>query len=185
MYIRVEDVSVNYQQGGSTFEALKNVSLSIERGEFICLLGPSGCGKSTLLNLLAGFEKPARGRVFIGERQVTAPSPKYLTIFQNYGLFPWRSVLHNVELGLEAKKMNRKERRQQALKYLDMVGLVQAKDKKPCQLSGGMQQRVAIARAYGRTVWRTGRNHAHEAAGRYFANLQGRGQDYRVCHARH
>lgn len=146
MYIRVEDVSVNYQQGGSTFEALKNVSLSIERGEFICLLGPSGCGKSTLLNLLAGFEKPARGRVFIGERQVTAPSPKYLTIFQNYGLFPWRSVLHNVELGLEAKKMNRKERRQQALKYLDMVGLVQAKDKKPCQLSGGMQQRVAIAR---------------------------------------
>ncbi|MDE7321695.1 MAG: ABC transporter ATP-binding protein [Lachnospiraceae bacterium] len=147
MYINVKDVSVYYTQGGGTFEALKNVSLSINQGEFVCLLGPSGCGKSTLLNLLAGFEKPTKGEILIGEKQVTAPAPKYLTIFQNYGLFPWRTVLHNVELGLEAKGMRRQARRQQALKYLEMVGLAQAKDKKPCQLSGGMQQRVAIARA--------------------------------------
>lgn len=147
MYIEVKDVSVSFPQGGGTFEALKEVSLSIERGEFVCLLGPSGCGKSTLLNLLAGFEKPSKGRILIGGNPVTAPSPKYLTIFQNYGLFPWRTVLHNVELGLEAGGMKKDERERRALKYLDMVGLAEAKGKRPSQLSGGMQQRVAIARA--------------------------------------
>lgn len=147
MYIDVKDVSVGFSQGGGIFEALKDVSLSIGQGEFICLLGPSGCGKSTLLNLLAGFEKPSQGGILIGGEPVTAPSPKYLTIFQNYGLFPWRTVLHNVELGLEARGTKKQERQKQAMKYLEMVGLAQAKDKKPAQLSGGMQQRVAIARA--------------------------------------
>lgn len=147
MYIDVKDVSVGFSQGGGIFEALKDVSLSIGQGEFICLLGPSGCGKSTLLNLLAGFEKPSQGEILIGGEPVTAPSPKYLTIFQNYGLFPWRTVLHNVELGLEARGTKKQERQKQAMKYLEMVGLAQAKDKKPAQLSGGMQQRVAIARA--------------------------------------
>ncbi|MDE7477394.1 MAG: ABC transporter ATP-binding protein [Lachnospiraceae bacterium] len=147
MYIDVKDVSVSFPQGGGTFEALKEVSLSIEKGEFICLLGPSGCGKSTLMNLLAGFEKPSKGEILIDGKKVTGPSSKYLTIFQNYGLFPWRTVLHNVELGLEAAGMKKEERAKQALKYLEMVGLDQARDKRPGQLSGGMQQRVAIARA--------------------------------------
>ena len=87
--------------GGKDVVVLDNVSLDIEKGEFVCLLGPSGCGKSTLLNVLAGFEKLESGSVRIDGAEVVSPSPKRITIFQNYGLLPWRNVLKNVELGLE------------------------------------------------------------------------------------
>lgn len=147
MYIEVKDVSVSFSQAGKNFQALEDVSLSVQRGEFICLLGASGCGKSTLLNLMAGFIKPENGEIVIDGVAVTEPSPKYLTIFQNYGLFPWRTVRHNVELGLENSGIKKEERRERAFQYLQMVGLSEAADKRPYQLSGGMQQRVAIARA--------------------------------------
>lgn len=147
MYIEVKNVSKTFTQAGSVFTALKDVSLEIEKGEFICLLGPSGCGKSTLLSLLAGFDRPDIGSIEIQGSEVIKPSPKYLTIFQNYGLLPWRTVYHNVAFGLEKKKLEKSRKQAQILKYLELVGLKDAAEKRPYQLSGGMQQRVAIARA--------------------------------------
>ena len=146
MYIEVNDACKNYVQDGREFTALDHVSLDIEKGEFICLLGPSGCGKSTLLNALAGFEKVNSGSVKIDGKEVTAPSINNITIFQNYGLLPWRNVLKNVELGLESKKVPKEEREKTAKKYLDLVGLSGYEERHPKQLSGGQQQRVAIAR---------------------------------------
>ena len=146
MYIEVKDACKNYVQDGKTFTALDNVSLDIEKGEFICLLGPSGCGKSTLLNALAGFEKVNSGSVKIDGKDVTSPSINNITIFQNYGLLPWRNVQKNVELGLESKKVPKAERAETAKKYLELVGLSGYEKRYPRQLSGGQQQRVAIAR---------------------------------------
>ena len=92
-YIKVEDVSRHFVRAdGSSFQALDHVNLEVKQGEFICLLGPSGCGKSTLLNILAGFEKNSQGKVYIDGQEIQKPSPKYVTIFQNYGLLPWRTV---------------------------------------------------------------------------------------------
>ena len=147
MYIDVENLSVSFQEKDRTQTVLDQVSLGIEKGEFICLLGPSGCGKSTLLNVIAGFLKPTQGSVKIDGKEVLKPSIQYVTIFQNYGLLPWRTVLKNVELGLETKKIPKRDRETIAKKYIDMVGLSQQEHKRPAQLSGGMQQRVAIARA--------------------------------------
>lgn len=146
MYIEVKDTCKNFVQDGKEFTALDHVSLDIDKGEFICLLGPSGCGKSTLLNALAGFEKVSSGSVKIDGKEVTAPSINNITIFQNYGLLPWRNVLKNVELGLESKRIGKEERRKTAQKYLELVGLSGFKKRYPKQLSGGQQQRVAIAR---------------------------------------
>ena len=146
MYIEVKNASKKYKQGGKDVVVLDSVSLDIEKGEFICLLGPSGCGKSTLLNVLAGFEKLESGSVTIEGAHVTAPSPKRITIFQNYGLLPWRSVLKNVQLGLEPQKLDRAEKIRIAQKYIDLVGLTGLEKQHPRQLSGGQQQRVSIAR---------------------------------------
>ena len=146
MYIEVKDACKKFVQDGKEFTALDHVSLDIEKGEFICLLGPSGCGKSTLLNALAGFEKVSSGSVRIDGREVTEPSIDNITIFQNYGLLPWRNVLKNVELGLESKKVPKEEREKTAKKYLGLVGLSGYEKRYPKQLSGGQQQRVAIAR---------------------------------------
>ncbi|MBP2652132.1 MAG: ABC-type nitrate/sulfonate/bicarbonate transport system, ATPase component [Firmicutes bacterium] len=147
MYIEVKNVSREYTQKGTTFKALDKVNLNIARGEFICLLGPSGCGKTTLLNSLAGFEQVTEGSIKIDGAEVKEPSIKNVTIFQNYGLLPWRTVQKNVELGLESKGMAKQEIQDIADKYIDIVGLTAFKKHHPYQLSGGMQQRVAIARA--------------------------------------
>lgn len=146
MYIEVKNACKKFIQNGREFIALDHVSLDIEQGEFICLLGPSGCGKSTLLNVLAGFEKLNSGSVKIDGKDVTAPSISNVTIFQNYGLLPWRNVRKNVELGLESKKISRTERDKIAEKYIKLVGLTGFEKRYPRQLSGGQQQRVSIAR---------------------------------------
>lgn len=146
-YIDIQNVSRTYQKQDQTFRALDRVNLKIDRGEFICLLGPSGCGKSTLLNILAGFDKVSDGSITIGGAPVTKPSVKHVTIFQNYGLLPWRTVEQNVELGLESLSVPADKRQQTAHKYLDLVGLRDFAQSHPAELSGGMQQRVAIARA--------------------------------------
>lgn len=147
MYIEVNNLFKSFKQKNEDFIALQNISLEVEKGEFICLLGPSGCGKSTLLNIVAGFEKPDSGTVTIDGQEVKAPSAKYVTIFQNYGLLHWRTVLKNVELGLEPIEKSSIVRRKVAQKYIELVGLEKFEKAHPNQLSGGMQQRVAIARA--------------------------------------
>lgn len=147
-FITIKGISKSYPRKDKTESlALDKVDLSIRQGEFICLLGPSGCGKTTLLNLIAGFNKPTTGQIHIDGELVNKPSIDRITIFQNYGLLPWRSVLKNVELGLEAKKVSKEERRAIAEEYLSLVGLSNFSKHHPSELSGGMQQRVAIARA--------------------------------------
>lgn len=152
MYIEIQDATKIYEKPGGfrsskeTFTALDHISLQIEKGEFICLLGPSGCGKTTLMNSIAGFETLTEGSITIGGQKVKEPSEKYVTIFQNYGLLPWRTVEKNVELGLETLKIPKQERKQIAMKYLQLVGLEDFAKRHPAQLSGGQQQRVAIAR---------------------------------------
>ena len=145
--IDVSNVTISFEEENQTHVILDDVSLNIEKGEFICLLGPSGCGKSTLLNAMAGFLKPTSGEIKIENQIVQKPSMKYVTIFQNYGLLPWRTVQKNVELGLETQKYSKEKKAQIASHYLKMVGLEHAAKKRPAQLSGGQQQRVAIARA--------------------------------------
>jgi NitT/TauT family transport system ATP-binding protein len=148
MFISIEGVSKTYElKDKSSSTALEKVNLSIEEGKFICLLGPSGCGKTTLLNMIAGFDRPSTGAIKINGNNVIQPSIDRIAIFQNFGLLPWRTVIKNVELGLESKGFNENKRREIAEEYLKLVGLLDYKKHHPNQLSGGMQQRIAIARA--------------------------------------
>lgn len=133
--------------GGEEMTALQRLDLEIGVGEFICLVGPSGCGKTTLINLMAGFEQPSAGTITIDGRPVTGPDPDHIMIFQDYGLYPWRTVLGNVLFALESRGIGKKEAQERAAGYLDMVGLSSFLRSFPHQLSGGMKQRVAIARA--------------------------------------
>jgi len=146
--IRIERASRRYRdRAGGVLDALVEVTLEIEPGEFVCLLGSSGCGKTTLLNLVAGFDLPTSGRVLVDGREVAGPDPSRMCIFQGYALYPWRSVLGNVEYGLEVGGVPRARRRGIAEEYLRLVGLEGFSGHHPHQLSGGMQQRVALARA--------------------------------------
>ncbi len=144
--IRIEHVTKEYASNGRKLKAVDDISFDIKDSEFICIVGPSGCGKSTLLRMIAGLEPVTSGEISMGDRKVTAPSPKIGFVFQEYTLFPWRTVEKNVEFGLELKKLPPAELEQTASKYLDMVGLSKFKDSYPHQLSGGMRQRTAIAR---------------------------------------
>ena len=130
-------------------EVLKNVNLTVQAGEFICVIGHSGCGKSTLLNTLSGFEKPSSGEVLVGGEAVESPGPDRMVVFQNYALLPWKTALNNVALGLYATRdtEQKKELLKEAQEMLETVGLGDAFNRHPGELSGGMRQRVAIARA--------------------------------------
>ena len=134
MYIDIKDVSVEYKQEKTSFLALDHINLSINQGEFICLLGPSGCGKTTLLNAIAGFEKVTSGTITIDGTPVTKPDTRYVTIFQNYGLLPWRSVEKNVALPLETKGLSKQEQDERIKRYLELVGLSEYKERHPYQL---------------------------------------------------
>ena len=127
---------------------LKGLSLTIERGEFFCLLGPSGCGKTTVLNLLAGFEQPTAGAVRVDGRPVMAPGVERTVVFQgDDSLYTWLTAVENVEFGLRLAGVDAGPRRATAERYLDLVGLHGQGHKYPSQLSGGMKQRIQIARA--------------------------------------
>lgn len=132
---------------GDEQTAVSRLDLEIQAGEFVCLVGPSGCGKTTLINLMAGFERPSSGSVVIDGAPVTAPDPDHIMIFQDYGLYPWRTVLGNVLFGLQARGVPPVLAREKALAALELVGLQRSIDKHPHELSGGMKQRVSIARA--------------------------------------
>lgn len=132
---------------GEAVIALAPVNLEIATGEFVCLVGPSGCGKTTLINLMAGFETTSAGTVTIDGRPVRGTDPDHIMIFQEYGLYPWRTVLGNVLFALEAKGIKGGAALEKAREYIELVGLTKFIDSFPHQLSGGMKQRVAIARA--------------------------------------
>ena len=143
--VSIDHVSFGY---GKT-AVLDDVSLDVERGEFFAFLGPSGSGKTTLLRLIAGFGTPAKGRILIGERDVTALpawSRNVGMVFQSYALWPHMTVAKNVAFGLERRKFSRGEITKKVRSALDMVGLLPLADRRPAQLSGGQQQRVALAR---------------------------------------
>ena len=147
MSINIKNVTKEFTNSGVKQKVLDNISLNIEDGVFVCLLGKSGCGKSTLLNMIAGFDTAYDGHILIDGEKVEKPRIDRVTIFQNYGLLPWRNVLKNVELGLETLKIPKKDRENIAMKYLKLVGLEKYKNHKVSELSGGMQQRTSIARA--------------------------------------
>lgn len=127
--------------------ALAPVTLSIMRGQFVVLLGPSGCGKSTLLRMIAGLDLPTQGIVRVAGKAVSGPGWERGMMFQDYALFPWRTVMQNVVFGLEARKVDRTERQRIGQELIELVGLNGFEDSHPNQLSGGMQQRVSLARA--------------------------------------
>jgi NitT/TauT family transport system ATP-binding protein len=129
------------------FVALYNISLAIRKNEFVSLLGPSGCGKTTLIRIIAGLIPADRGEVIVNGQKVSAPGRDRCMVFQQFGLLPWRTVLSNVEFGLEIEGVPKEERRRAAEKYLELVGLRGFEEYYPHQISGGMQQRVGIARA--------------------------------------
>ena len=131
----------------SVLTALDHISLEVDDKEFVCILGPSGCGKTTLLRLIAGLDTRRAGRCVLDGEEMRGPSPKIGFVFQEYSLFPWRSVRDNIAFGLEMKGMPKDERYRIAEQYLKLVGLTQFANSFPSELSGGMRQRVAVARA--------------------------------------
>ncbi len=132
---------------GNHVLALNDVNLKVKKNEFICIVGPSGCGKSTLLRIIAGLETLTSGDVLYDGKKVSNPSGEVGMVFQDYSLLPWRTVLDNIALGLEFKRVPKDKRRKIGMDYLKLIGMDGFQDSYPYELSGGMQQRVAIARA--------------------------------------
>jgi len=148
-FLVIEDVSKVYPTPKGPYPVLEGVNLTVHQGEFICVIGHSGCGKSTLLNMVAGFNQPTSGEVRLGSKPITQPGPDRMVVFQNYALLPWRTAFENIYLAVNAVYPNKSKAEKSAIarEHLAMVGLTDAADKKPPQLSGGMKQRVSIARA--------------------------------------
>jgi NitT/TauT family transport system ATP-binding protein len=126
---------------------LKDISLEVTEGELVCIVGPSGCGKTTLLRIIAGLESASSGNIYVDGKVMNDPCPKKGMIFQEFTLFPWRTVKKNIEFGLEYTNVSNENRKEIINKYLKMVNLTEWKDRYPFELSGGMRQRAAIARA--------------------------------------
>ena len=147
MRVEIQHVSKHFSHHGAPLQVLQDVSLTIEQGEFVCLLGPSGCGKSTLVHLIAGLDRPDDGQVLIDGHPVTQPGFDRVVVFQDAALFPWLTVQGNVEFGLRMMGLSKETRRARAIEYLRLVHLSKFLHAYPHQLSGGMRQRVAIARA--------------------------------------
>lgn len=146
--IEISNLSKVYNGRNGDVVALQNTDLTIQDEQFVCVVGPSGCGKTTLLNIIAGLEDATSGSVKVDGKEVHGPGKERGVVFQQYALFPWKTVLKNVEFGLKLRGMNSKERQEKAEQYLELVGLKDFIHAYPKELSGGMKQRVAIARAY-------------------------------------
>lgn len=147
-YLQLQDVSKSYGTGRGRVEVLRDISLSIREGEFVAIVGFSGSGKTTLLSMMAGLVMPDAGTLTHEGRPVTGPGPERGIMFQTYALLPWLTVLDNVLLAVNSAALNvsTAERRDRALKLLELVGLSKALGKRPSELSGGMRQRVSLAR---------------------------------------
>jgi nitrate ABC transporter ATP-binding subunit len=148
-FLEIDSVAKIYPTKTGGYTVLENVSLTIQQGEFICLIGHSGCGKSTLLNMVSGFSKPTHGEVRLKGQPILQPGPDRMVVFQGYALLPWLTVFENVYLAVNRVygEKSTAEKTKIVKDHLAMVGLSEAADKKPPQISGGMKQRVAIARA--------------------------------------
>jgi nitrate/nitrite transport system ATP-binding protein len=148
-YLSLSHVNKSFQRGSARTEVLRDVSLDVERGEYVSLIGHSGCGKSTLLNLIAGLTPVSGGAVLLEDKHVESPGPDRAVVFQNHSLLPWLSVYDNVKLAVDKVWANESaaERKARIMAKLDLVQMAHAKDKRPSEISGGMKQRVGIARA--------------------------------------
>ncbi|MDD1639189.1 MAG: ABC transporter ATP-binding protein [Methanomicrobiales archaeon] len=148
MKLQIRDVSRDFVTGeGEVVHALEGVSLEVGERECVCILGPSGCGKTTLLRIVAGLDQPTSGSVFIDAHRIDKPCPKLVMIFQEYSLFPWRTVRENIAFGLEIQGVPKEQVAGPVERYLGLVGLADFGGHYPYELSGGMRQRVAVARA--------------------------------------
>ena len=148
--IEINNVTVTFGTGKDKFDAVKNISLTVRKGEIISIIGHSGCGKSTLMNTVSGMVKPSQGEVIVNGKEVKGPGPDRGLVFQNYSLLPWLSVYKNIYEAVDSvlKHLSSVEKKELVESNLRMVNLYEHKDKLPGQLSGGMKQRVAIARAF-------------------------------------
>jgi NitT/TauT family transport system ATP-binding protein len=145
--VRVENLSKVFTKGKKSVVAIRDFTLDIADGEFVCLLGPSGCGKTTVLRMIAGLESKSSGSIRVQGKEVVDAGPDRGMVFQEFALFPWRSASRNVEFGLEVKGVPESERKEVSEHFFSLVGLEGFEESLPKQLSGGMKQRVAIARA--------------------------------------
>jgi nitrate/nitrite transport system ATP-binding protein len=148
-YVYLENVNMRFVTKKGVFEALKDINLNIQQGEFVSIIGHSGCGKSTVLNLIAGLLAPSSGHLFCAGREIAKPGPDRAVVFQNHSLLPWLTCFENVLLAVESvfKSETQVQKDIRAIDALALVGLSHATDKRPNELSGGMKQRVGIARA--------------------------------------
>ncbi|WP_434683742.1 ABC transporter ATP-binding protein [Pseudanabaena minima] len=148
-FLVIDGVSKVYPTARGPYTVLENVNLTVYEGEFICVIGHSGCGKSTLLNMVAGFNRPTAGEICLKSKPILRPGPDRMVVFQNYSLLPWMTAFENVYLAVKQvyTDKSKEEKTKIAKDSLALVGLTEAMNKKPKQLSGGMRQRVSIARA--------------------------------------
>ena len=149
-YLKLDHISKTFARGSRETVVLADITLAIERGEFVSIIGHSGCGKSTLLNIVAGLLSTSTGGVLLEDKEVNEPGPDRAVVFQNHSLLPWLTVYENVQLAVDkvfAKTKSRSERHAWTLHNLDLVQMTHAKDKRPAEISGGMKQRVGLARA--------------------------------------
>jgi nitrate ABC transporter ATP-binding subunit len=148
-FLVFDNLSKVYPTPTGDYIVLEGINLTIQEGEFVCVIGHSGCGKSTLLDMVAGFRQPTQGQVRLQREPIQAPGPDRMVVFQNYALLPWLTAYENIYLGVEAvfPRHSAAAKRQMVMEHLELVGLAEAAHKKPAALSGGMKQRVCIARA--------------------------------------
>ena len=146
--IQFSEVTRIFQRDGKDFTSLDGINLTVQDQEFVAIVGPSGCGKTTCMRMAAGLEFPSSGTVQVNHEVVTKPGPDRAVVFQQFALFPWKSVYENIDFGLRSKGLPEAERHQLTTHYIGLMNLQGYESAFPHQLSGGMQQRVAIARAY-------------------------------------
>lgn len=148
-FLVFDNLSKVYPTPTGDYIVLEGINLTIQEGEFVCVIGHSGCGKSTLLDMVAGFRQPTQGQVRLQREPIQAPGPDRMVVFQNYALLPWLTAYENIYLGVEAvfPRHSAAAKKQIVMEHLELVGLAEAAHKKPAALSGGMKQRVCIARA--------------------------------------
>ncbi len=145
--LSIQHLGKVFPKGKQEFVAIEDINLDVKSGEFLCILGPSGCGKTTLLRMIAGLETKTTGSMILNGNEISGPGSDRGMVFQEFALFPWRTVRRNIEFGLEVRKVPADQRKTLSDRYIDLVGLKGFENSHPNQLSGGMKQRVGIARA--------------------------------------